>query len=123
MEKRYQVVPVRVFRVSVNGKVNYYTHFIELGDDYAKVMSNGKWGILTPSGNIWGEIEYDEIFNFSEDIIRVKKGEKFGYLDRKTGRVISRCVYDKAFDFNNGIAKVFIEGKYRHINVIGKFID
>lgn len=123
MEKKYEVVPVKFYRVTVNGKVIYYAHYIEMGNGYAKVMKNGKWGILNPYGNILGRIEYSEIFDPREDVARVMRDGKYGYIDIKKNRIICDCIYDKAFDFEHGIARVVERGKIRRINILGIYVD
>ena len=114
---------IEYFRVDVNGKVTYYTKYVEIGDGFAKVLKNGKWGILNPYGNIWGRTEFSGIGDkFSEDMIRVYQKGKVGYADRETGRFIS-CTFDSGEDFKNGVAKVQYKGKERIINTVGKFVD
>lgn len=123
MEKKYSVLPVTCYRVSVKGKVSHYAKYKELGEGYAAVMNNGKWGILTPYGNIWGKMEYSYIYpEFSENMIRVEKNGKYGYADKETGRFID-CIFEYADDFHDGKAKVKYQGEYRMINTVGKFID
>ena len=123
MEKKYSVVPVTVYRVSMKGKKRYYTKYKDLGDGYAAVMKKGKWGILTPEGNIWGRMEYSYIYaGFSENMLRVEKNGKYGYADKEAGRFID-CIFDHADDFHDGKAKVKYQGEYRVINTVGKFID
>lgn len=123
MERMYSVIPVTYYRVTANGKTSYYSKYEELDQGFARVMKNGKWGILTPQGNVWGRMEFSKIHDkFCDGLIRVEKEGKFGYADRETGRFIE-CVFDKAADFNNGIAKVKFGGSERIINSIGKFVD
>lgn len=114
---------IEYFRVDVNGKTTYYTKYEEIGDGYAKVMKNGKWGILSPCGNVWGRTEFSKIGDsFSENMIRVYQNGKVGYADRETGRFIG-CIFDSAEDFKDGTAKVCYKGNKRTINTVGKFID
>jgi len=123
MEKKYLVVQVTYYRVRAHGKTRYYTKYKELGEGYAAVMRNGKWGILTPNGNIWGRIEYSYIhMGIVENMIRVEKNGKYGYADIETGRFIN-CIFDYAYDFHDGKAKVRYKDEYRTINTAGKFID
>lgn len=123
MEKKYSVVPVRYYRIIVDGKTRYYTKYKELGKGYAAVMKNGNWGILTPEGNIWGRMEYSYIYpEFSENMIRVEKNGKYGYADIETGRFID-CIFERARDFHDGKAQVKYHGEDRTINSVGKFID
>lgn len=115
---------IEYYRIDVNNKRVYYSKYEELDDGYAKVMKNGKWGILTPNGNVWGQMEYTSIASsFSEDMIRVSMGGKIGYADKSTGRFIP-CIFEAAEDFHEGVARVKCKnGKWRTINTVGKFID
>ena len=114
---------IEYYRIDVNNKRVYYSKYEELDDGFAKVMKNGRWGILTPQGNVWGALEFSNIASsFSEDMIRVSKNGKIGYADKATGRFIN-CIFDSAEDFNGGEAKVVYNGQKRIINFSGKFID
>ena len=132
MCKRYNLTQVRYkragkiieyFRVEVNRKVSYYTEYQEIGDGYAKVMKNGKWGIITPDGNIWGKMEFSKIGNrFCENFVKVYKNNKVGFADKETGRFIE-CIYESAEDFALSTAKVQYKGRVRTINALGQFVD
>lgn len=123
MEKKYSVIPVTCYQVKVKGKISHYAKYKELGQGYAAVMKNGKWGILTPDGNIWGRIEYSYIhMGIIENMIRVEKNGKYGYADIETGRFIN-CIFDYAYDFHDGKAKVSYKDEYRIINTVGKFVE
>jgi hypothetical protein len=54
-----------------------------------------------------------EVFNYdngpdyiSEGMFRIKKGEKIGFADAKTGKIVIEPIYMCAFPFEEGIAKV-----------------
>ena len=114
---------IEYFSVDVHNRRVYYTKYEELDDGYAKVMKNGKWGILTPQGTIWGSLEFTSIAStFSEDMIRVSKNGKFGYADKATGRFIG-CIFDSAENFNGGKANVLYKGRKCVINTCGKIIN
>lgn len=123
MTDKYLVKRVNYYRVTVDGKTAYYTKYEELGYGFAKVMRNGKWGLLNPSGQVWGRIEFSKIHGkFCGGFIRVEKNGKFGYADKESGRFIG-CIFDYAEDFVNGRATVKYKGKMRVINAVGKFVD
>jgi len=62
---------------------------------------------------------YDFVNNFSEGLAKVRKGEKYGYID-KTGKEIIPLIYDDAGDFSEGMARVELNGKYGYIDKLGK---
>jgi len=123
MEKRYTIVPETYYRITVGEKATLYSQYEELDDEFAKVMKDGKWGILNPNGTVWGKIEFTRIHDgFNDGFIRVEKDGKYGYADKETGRFID-CVFDYAEDFCNGVANVRYNGEERIINFVGKFVD
>lgn len=64
---------------------------------------------------------YDVLYSFHEGLARVKKNEKYGYID-KLGKEIISCRFDDARDFKHGKAIVEIKGKSGCINLKGKMI-
>lgn len=131
MEREYEVTSINYkrgmtsinyYRVTVDRKTSYYTKYEELDNGYAKVMKNGKWAILTPCGKMLGKKEYAKIYEFYEDMIRVKKNSKYGYINRNSERIID-CIYEKAGDFKNGVAEVLYKGNKYKINKLGRLLD
>src|SRR5690606_18177166 len=89
--------------------------------DYIKSFSNGlwavyhnkKWGIIDKTGREivppkYGDSIYTEYF--SDGALRVEVNEKYGFLDDK-GNVIIPLIYDYAWEFHNGLAKVRLNDK------------
>ncbi len=85
---------------------------------YAKVKKDDKWGLIDIKNNIIFGCFYREISDkFSDDLIRIGKGvlennatvTKFGYFDSE-GKEIIVCKYDFAEDFQNGRAKISLNG-------------
>jgi hypothetical protein len=58
---------------------------------------------------------------FSEGLVGVKIGLKWGFIDQ-TGKVVIELKYDVVWPFTHGLAKVVIDGKYGYINKSGKYI-
>ena len=55
-----------------------------------------------------------------QELKRVKGSNgKYGYINTEGKRVVD-CIYDKAFDFSEGLAIVELNGKYGYINTEGK---
>ncbi|MBQ9518451.1 MAG: WG repeat-containing protein [Firmicutes bacterium] len=48
-------------------------------------------------------------------------GKKYGYID-KTGKSVTKAIYDYAYDFENGTAVVNFEGCYGLIDTSGEYI-
>lgn len=73
----------------------------------------------------WLTQNYDEVYDFYYGAARVKKGSKWGLID-KTGKQIAPVVYDVIlgfeYDFKDGMALFMNKGKYGLINSKGKII-
>lgn len=52
---------------------------------------------------------------FSDGLIPICKGDKWGYMD-KSGRIVIPLMYDEAHEFSEGIAAVKLDQKYGGIN-------
>jgi hypothetical protein len=73
--------------------------------DYATVRNNGKYGLVNLSGTEVVPILYDDIGEMHDGLIKVKKGENYGYVDNR-GNVIIPFKFLQAGDFKNGQAIV-----------------
>ena len=67
------------------------------------------------------DIIFDELGNFSENLARIKIGNKWGYVD-EAGEIVIRPAFSGAGDFCEGYSKVLINGKWAFIDKKGKFI-
>lgn len=76
-----------------NGK---YFKLIE-DDEVALVDANGRYSINFGT--------YSNLFFAKNDIIRIQKNTKYGFVDRKL-KPVTAVEYDKATDFENGVAVV-----------------
>jgi hypothetical protein len=97
--------------------------------DAGKVCINGKWGLVNKRGKEITPLIYDEIRGSQDPI--VKLNGKYGYLNRKTGKLLTPVKYDKAeewtqiLDFSddsfghNDLAKVRLNGKWGCIDLRG----
>ena len=88
---------------------------------FAKIEQNKKRGLLNKSGKIYIPCEYDDIRNFSEELCAVKRGGKWGYIDRNNKQKIN-FQFDYAWDFSvyGGLARVKTKGKTGFINQKGE---
>lgn len=80
-------------------------------DEVALMDANGR--ISIPFGT------YTDVFFAKDDVIRIQKGKKYGYVDRKL-KTIAAAEYDKAIDFENNAAVVSKAGMAQLINRSGK---
>jgi len=65
----------------------------------------------------------EEAYNFfaEKDLVTVKNGEKWGYIDN-TGKYIINPQFDAAYDFKEGLARVLFDGQYGYIDAEGKYV-
>jgi len=68
------------------------------GDYYSNYYINA-------SGERLSDIEFDQLFDFSDGLGMVILNARYGYMDT-SGELVIPCEYDRAYDFNNGLAVV-----------------
>ena len=62
--------------------------------------------------------EYDYIYDFNEELARVKLNDKFGFIN-KEGKEVIPLIYDYAFNFHEGLAFIQLDNKMGLINKEG----
>ena len=82
---------------------------------------NGKWGYMTETKEVIVEPMYEEAYPpaASYERYRIKYNGKYGFIDRE-GQVVIKTIYDKASDFQEGKAKVTLDGLSFDIGEDGK---
>jgi hypothetical protein len=110
-----------------------YDEFGSFDGKYFYLWKNHKEGIIDNEGRIISPFVYGSIRPFSEGLSLVKldlvfvpnknknEDERYGYIDENGKEVIPR-IYDNAWDFNNGKAKVNIANREFYIDKSGKEI-
>jgi len=93
---------------------------------YSIVQLNKKWGAIDSTGKIIIPIEYERLSNLFDGFFCAKKQNKFGYINVNNETMIP-FMYDYAYDFKDGLAKVGINNiglskgrRYGFINTTGK---
>lgn len=96
----YKQVTEPLFSVSLIG------HYDQDGYASLKLLNNNKYGMVrVEDGETVVPFEYDDMGWYSENLVRVCKDEKWGYVDNK-GNVIIPLKYADAKDFSEGYALV-----------------
>lgn len=87
------------------------------------VKKDGKWGCIDKNGELkFGFTKYEEIGYFSSDgLAMVRLYGEYGAIDMD-GKVVIPLIYDDKFYFNNGKAKVKLNGEEFYINTKGEKI-
>ncbi len=66
------------------------------------------------------DLTYDQLFSSSDGMIRFKKADKFGYLN-KSGAELIAAQFDDAYSYNDGYAGAKKDGKWGIIDKTGKW--
>lgn len=87
-------------------------------DAIVKFNRKGKWGYRDRKGNVVIQPDYDNAFEFSEDLACVERDGKLGYIDKK-GDVVIDFKFDSATSFADGLASVTVGEKSGYIDKQG----
>ncbi|HQX56504.1 MAG TPA: WG repeat-containing protein [Pyrinomonadaceae bacterium] len=100
------------------------------------IVNEETLGFINKTGEFVGELKFiEERTRFVDGMAKVRKGDKFGYVD-KMGRFVIEPSFANAEDFSEGLAAVRLEGhlvgladerseyktKYGFIDKSGKFV-
>ncbi len=109
---------------SVHTTVQLFASYFDIEDGYVltgiKIEKNDLNSIPVEAYNI-GKYEYME-FSFSGEMARVSMDGKWGYINKKEGKVVTPCKYDYAYEFSEGLAQVKMNAKWGYINKEGKVV-
>lgn len=87
----------------------------------AAVRIGDKWGYMDSDGRLAIRFNYDQAYDFSENIAAVALNGKFGYID-KAGTLVIDPRYEDAGNFAEGLAAVKTNGKYGFVNKRGSWV-
>jgi hypothetical protein len=92
------------------------------GDSFFRLINNVKEkGIINSSGKITLRPKFDDFGYYSENLVKVKIGNKWGFADA-TGKVVINAIYRDVHDFREGRAAVKVGRKWGYIDTSGTFI-
>jgi len=110
--------------IDENGRVIIDPQFDKIyftGTDFL-VVKDEKAGVMDASGKMTLELKYDAFWtNNTDDIIPVRQGGAWGYIDRE-GEIEIPFQFDECFPFNGDVAAVFKDGHYGFIDRSGSLI-
>jgi len=84
-------------------------------------INRQKYGLIDTLGQVTVSLMYDELGDFSNGRLAVKKGDRWGYVN-KNGLEIIPCFYKKVRNFNEGYAAVKKDSKWGMINKNGDVV-
>ena len=64
---------------------------------------------------------FENIYNFSDGLARIKQNGKYGYID-KSGKIVILPQFDETSDFSDGMAVIKKNDKYGYIDKNGSII-
>jgi hypothetical protein len=78
------------------------------GLSYTFVKAKGKWGLIDQKNATllpfeFSKVIFDEYLLGDEQNVIVVKNNKYGIVSRTSGKVLIDCVYEKPFEFTDGI--------------------
>lgn len=91
----------------------HYIGYIE--DNRAKVQLFDKFALFHINNGLLTDFIFDGIYDFIEDLARIRQGDKYGYLDRN-GQIVIDCRYDDVGYFSQGLSYARTDDKYGYIN-------
>lgn len=88
---------------------------------------DGKWGLLSETGEILIEPVYDAMTTFSNHLALIKKNKKYGYID-DTGQLVigfddGEPFLDSAKTFKDGLAEVSLKNEKYYVDYMGHFFE
>ena len=106
---------------------DYVSHF---ADGMATVSQSNKYGVIDAKGSVIAPIEYDDMYAFTDDLAWAKKDGAWGILNAiksAAGTIVNvlvppTLVYDRVYQFSEGLAVVHMEGKDGYVDKTGAFV-
>lgn len=108
------------------GMIDTQGHFI-LGDHWSQICwycneniataadSNGRWHIYDRMGHQLSAVACDWMGDAAEGFVVARRGDKYGYFSTD-GHKCTDFIYDEAYGFSKGVARVCFRGNYYHID-------
>ncbi|MGN0796778.1 MAG: WG repeat-containing protein [Christensenellales bacterium] len=95
----YKLARVRrgseTYFINNKGKKISQTYYVarDFKEGIAAVGINNLWGFIDESGNLIGEVEYDNVSDFKQGYALVKRGATYGIIDQKGNKVVNTGVF------------------------------
>ena len=84
---------------------------------------NGQWRLFSRSGESVTPETFDFIYDFSCGLASVRRGDKYGFIDR-TGSVVIPFLYEEAYSYTEeGLATVIKNGRVFTLDTEGMVFD
>lgn len=87
---------------------------------------DGKYGVIDWNGNVILPTEYDWITSlgreFNETVCVIRKDNKYGLFDGRTGKIVADCKYDNFSGYGSGLIAMQHNGKWGYLNDRGETV-
>jgi len=93
--------------------------YMEKTDGLRKYQDKNKWGYLDKNQQVIITPNFEEAYDFSNSMAKVKINGKIGFIDN-AGDVIIEPKYDWIANFYEGLAMAKINNKFGYINIKGE---
>ncbi len=114
--------------IGYNGEVLLENEFDEIhflkasNNQILRVYVNEeKYGVIDSTGKVVVEVMYEEVGEFNEGRIPVKRNGKWGFMDQKGNEIIP-CIYEKVLNFSEGLAGVRLKRRWGFVDRNGEII-
>jgi len=109
--------------IDTTGKVLsiWYSEIQPFIDEFAIVQLAERYSFINTNGKQIS-ILYEKVYPFSEERAKIYNNGRWGFID-KSGKLVVPTIYDGAWDFNNGTAKVKKDSKYAFVSTDGEFVS
>lgn len=109
--------------IDTTGKVLsiWYSEIQPFVDDIAIVKLDERYAFINNKGKQIS-LFYEKVYLFCEDMAKIYNNNRWGFID-KTGKVIIPTIYDAAWDFTDGVAKIKSAEKFAFVNPEGEVVS
>jgi len=71
----------------VNKNIQGFDYCDNFSEDFARVVLNHKWNLISKNGNLISEQWFDSCDDFHEGLAKVKLNDKYNFID-KNGNLV-----------------------------------
>lgn len=107
-------------QVRIRGQQGQRSH-IFIGGYALTQVKPGAWNFLQPDGQLWNPTHVDSAGIFSEGVVAIKMGSKWGYMYSDKQWLIEPK-FEYASNFLRGLALIRENGYYGYINKVGQVV-
>jgi len=108
----------------INRKGFQFSDWYENAEDFvggrAKIKMYDKWGFVSRDGTLAVRPDYDQVWNYQNNIAKVKKDNKYAFIDLN-GKLITEW-FDRLYMFSEDRAVIALNNKWGYVDIYGKIV-